>query len=51
MKYEKCRIHATNFKVVVETEEQIELSFSRTWDISLRGKLAPLNIDKRLYII
>ncbi|KAI3460079.1 hypothetical protein Pfo_016742 [Paulownia fortunei] len=44
-------IHATNFEVVVETEEQVELSFSRTWDTSLQGKLAPLNIDKRFIML
>ncbi|XP_057773242.1 probable rhamnogalacturonate lyase B isoform X3 [Salvia miltiorrhiza] len=45
------RIAATNFEVVVETEEQIELSFSRKWDTSLQGKLAPLNIDKRFILL
>ncbi|KAG8369145.1 hypothetical protein BUALT_Bualt15G0120900 [Buddleja alternifolia] len=40
--------HGKTFKIVVETEEQIELSFSRTWDTSFQGKLSPLNIDKRL---
>ncbi|PIN19713.1 Rhamnogalacturonan endolyase [Handroanthus impetiginosus] len=44
-------IHATDFKVVLETEEQIELSFSITWDVSLQGKLAPLNIDKRFIML
>ncbi|KAL7085417.1 hypothetical protein ACP275_14G280900 [Erythranthe tilingii] len=44
-------IHATHFKVVVKTDEQIELSFSRTWDTSLQGKLAPLNIDKRFVML
>ncbi|KAL2512592.1 Rhamnogalacturonate lyase family protein [Abeliophyllum distichum] len=45
------RIVGTNFKVVVESEEQIELSFSRTWDTSVEGKLAPLNIDKRFVML
>lgn len=31
----------------MESEEQVELSFTRTWNLSLEGKLAPLNIDKR----
>ncbi|KAK6130747.1 hypothetical protein DH2020_035505 [Rehmannia glutinosa] len=44
-------IHGTKFEVVVETEEQIELSFSRTWDTSLQGKLGPLNIDKRFVML
>ncbi|KAI3784216.1 hypothetical protein L1987_43311 [Smallanthus sonchifolius] len=39
------------FKVIVETEEQIEVSFSRPWDPSLNGKLAPINIDKRFVLL
>lgn len=31
----------------MENEEQVELSFVRTWDFSLEGKYVPLNIDKR----
>nr|XP_027094499.1 probable rhamnogalacturonate lyase B [Coffea arabica] len=45
------RIKATTFKVILEAEEQVELSFSRTWDTSLEGKLAPLNIDKRFVML
>ncbi|KAL2537903.1 Rhamnogalacturonate lyase family protein [Forsythia ovata] len=45
------QIVGTNFEVVVESEEQIELSFSRTWDNSVEGKLAPLNIDKRFVML
>lgn len=41
------RIKGESFRVVVENEEQVEISFTRTWDPSLEGKLAPLNIDKR----
>lgn len=41
------RIKATSFKVIVENENQVEVSFSRPWDPSLKGKLVPLNIDKR----
>lgn len=41
------RIKATTFKVILEDEDQVELSFTRTWDASLEGKLVPLNIDKR----
>ncbi|KAK4274200.1 hypothetical protein QN277_017463 [Acacia crassicarpa] len=40
-------IKGTEFQVIVENEEQVELSFTRTWDASLEGKLVPLNIDKR----
>uniref|UniRef100_A0A2N9EFC9 rhamnogalacturonan endolyase n=1 Tax=Fagus sylvatica TaxID=28930 RepID=A0A2N9EFC9_FAGSY len=41
------RIEATNFNVITANEDQVELSFSKTWDVSLRGKRAPLNVDKR----
>ncbi|KAL1828902.1 hypothetical protein ACET3Z_007314 [Daucus carota] len=42
---------ATNFNVIVETEDQVEVSFSRPWDPSLLGKLAPINIDKRFLLL
>ncbi|KDP41512.1 hypothetical protein JCGZ_15919 [Jatropha curcas] len=44
-------IKGTDFKVIVETEEQVEISFTRTWDSSLEGKLVPLNIDKRFVML
>ncbi|CAK9186563.1 unnamed protein product [Ilex paraguariensis] len=44
-------IKATDFKVIMETEEQVEVSFSRPWDPSLQGKLVPLNIDKRFILL
>uniref|UniRef100_A0A2N9FNC3 peptidylprolyl isomerase n=1 Tax=Fagus sylvatica TaxID=28930 RepID=A0A2N9FNC3_FAGSY len=44
-------MEATNFKVIVENEEQVELSFTRTWDSSREGKLVPLNIDKRFVML
>ncbi|PHU12477.1 hypothetical protein BC332_19407 [Capsicum chinense] len=45
-----CRIEGNSFKVV-ETEEQIELSFTRTWDPSLQDEHSPLTIDKRFRFI
>ncbi|KAJ0086595.1 hypothetical protein Patl1_08702 [Pistacia atlantica] len=44
-------IEGTHFRVVVENEEQIELSFLRFWDSSLEGKYIPLNIDKRFIML
>ncbi|KAJ0086597.1 hypothetical protein Patl1_08700 [Pistacia atlantica] len=41
-------IKGTSFNVIVENDEQVEISFTRTWDTSQEGKLVPLNIDKRL---
>ncbi|KAJ0085757.1 hypothetical protein Patl1_08699 [Pistacia atlantica] len=45
------RIEATNFTVIVEKEEQVELSFSRIWNSSLEGEVVPLNIDKRFIML
>ncbi|KAJ8747928.1 hypothetical protein K2173_013017 [Erythroxylum novogranatense] len=44
-------IKGTSFEVITETEEQLELSFTRTWDPSREGKLVPLNIDKRFVLL
>lgn len=44
-------IKGTNFKVIKETDDQVEISFSRPWDPSLQGKLVPLNIDKRFSVL
>ncbi|KAG2698669.1 hypothetical protein I3760_07G160600 [Carya illinoinensis] len=45
------RMEGTSFKVIVENEEQVELSFTRLWDPSMEGKLVPLNIDKRCMLV
>ncbi|KAK4747511.1 hypothetical protein SAY87_014097 [Trapa incisa] len=44
-------IKGTNFTVVLNNEEQVELSFVRMWDISLENKYVPLNIDKRFIVL
>ncbi|KAL8141243.1 hypothetical protein V2J09_007264 [Rumex salicifolius] len=44
-------IRGTNFSVIVENDDQVELSFTRTWNPSLKGKLVPLNIDKRFVML
>ncbi|KAJ4701499.1 Rhamnogalacturonate lyase family protein [Melia azedarach] len=44
-------IHGTSFRIVVENEEQVELSFLRTWNASLEGNYVPLNIDKRFIML
>ncbi|KAK6277707.1 hypothetical protein POUND7_018030 [Theobroma cacao] len=41
----------TSFKVVVENEDQVEISFTRTWDFSLEGNVVPLNLDKRFIML
>ncbi|XP_024038945.1 probable rhamnogalacturonate lyase B isoform X3 [Citrus clementina] len=45
------RIEATNFTVIVENEEQVEVSFTRLWNSSLEGQVVPLNIDKRFIML
>ncbi|XP_019239243.1 PREDICTED: uncharacterized protein LOC109219251 isoform X3 [Nicotiana attenuata] len=45
------RLICTTYKVILETDDQIELSFSRTWNVSLQDKLIPLNIDKRFIML
>ncbi|XP_026432925.1 rhamnogalacturonate lyase B-like isoform X2 [Papaver somniferum] len=41
------RIKGTEFRVITEDENQVELSFLRSWDPSMQGKYYPMNIDKR----
>ncbi|KAK7301084.1 hypothetical protein RJT34_11944 [Clitoria ternatea] len=45
------KIVGTSFNVITENEEQVEISFTRKWDPSLKGKLAALNIDKRYVML
>lgn len=45
--FEISRVQGTDFVVITETDELVELSFTRSWDLSLEGKSVPLNIDKR----
>ncbi|KAI3859554.1 hypothetical protein MKX03_024008 [Papaver bracteatum] len=45
------KLKATTFKVIVQNENQIEVSFSWKWDVSLKGKLAPMNLDKRYIML
>ncbi|XP_042486945.1 probable rhamnogalacturonate lyase B [Macadamia integrifolia] len=44
-------IKATEFEVITENEEQVEVSFTRPWDTSLAGKFIPINIDKRFILL
>ncbi|XP_019156534.1 PREDICTED: probable rhamnogalacturonate lyase B isoform X1 [Ipomoea nil] len=44
-------IKGTSSKVIVENEEQIELSFTRSWDPSVQGEQAPLIIDRRFIVL
>ncbi|KAK4571997.1 hypothetical protein RGQ29_030411 [Quercus rubra] len=44
-------IKGTSFRVIMESEMQVEISFTRLWDPSLQGKSVPLNIDKRFIML
>ncbi|XP_030542774.2 probable rhamnogalacturonate lyase B isoform X1 [Rhodamnia argentea] len=45
------RMNATKFDVIVENDEQVEISFTRMWDSSKEGTMVPLNIDKRFVML
>ncbi|MQM09174.1 hypothetical protein Taro_042040 [Colocasia esculenta] len=46
------RIIAAGFKVILESEEQVEISFTRTWDQSLEdSNVVPLSIDIRFIVL
>ncbi|KAG8642807.1 rhamnogalacturonate lyase isoform X1 [Manihot esculenta] len=44
------KLQATDFNVIMENEDQVEISFSKKWSPSMGKSTVPLNIDKR-YII
>ncbi|KAF3327216.1 putative rhamnogalacturonate lyase B isoform X1 [Carex littledalei] len=44
-------LEGTEFKAIVETDEQVEISFNRRWDASLRNKLAHLNTNIRYIML
>ncbi|KAL5102507.1 hypothetical protein RYX36_006834 [Vicia faba] len=45
------KVVGTSYNVIRETDEQVEISFTRIWDPSLKGKQSPLNIDKRYVML
>ncbi|KAG8642790.1 rhamnogalacturonate lyase B [Manihot esculenta] len=44
------RLKGTNSSVIMEDENQVEVSFTRIWNASIGNYTAPLNVDKR-YIV
>ncbi|KAL0379034.1 UNVERIFIED_CONTAM: hypothetical protein Sradi_3208900 [Sesamum radiatum] len=44
-------LQGTSFKVVARTEDQIEVSFTKTWNVSNGENDVPLNIDKRFIML
>ncbi|OVA03491.1 Rhamnogalacturonate lyase [Macleaya cordata] len=49
--HENRGITGTDFRVIKEDENQVELSFLTTWDESLEGKFVPLNVDRRFILM
>ncbi|KAM3289660.1 putative rhamnogalacturonate lyase B isoform X1 [Capsicum chacoense] len=43
-------IQGTDLQVIVENEEQIELSFTRMWNPAVQDEQAPLYIDRRFVV-
>jgi rhamnogalacturonan endolyase len=38
----------TNFTIITDHKDKVELSFSKTWSVSSKGKGGvPLNVDRR----
>ncbi|GLU20223.1 hypothetical protein SLE2022_364330 [Rubroshorea leprosula] len=44
------QLATTNFNIVTQNDNQVELSFSRTWSSSKQGKAVPLIVDKRIIV-
>ncbi|KAA8546655.1 hypothetical protein F0562_003114 [Nyssa sinensis] len=44
-------LEGTDFRVIMEEEYQIELSFTKTWNSSLNNTTIPLNVDKRFIML
>ncbi|KAK1574839.1 hypothetical protein Q3G72_000309 [Acer saccharum] len=44
------KLTCTDYRVITSDEEQLEISFTRKWNINLRGSKVPLNVDKRFIL-
>ncbi|KAK2656643.1 hypothetical protein Ddye_009695 [Dipteronia dyeriana] len=44
------KLACTDFRVIKSDEDQLEISFTRKWNIKLRGSKVPLNVDKRFIL-
>ncbi|GFP94449.1 rhamnogalacturonate lyase [Phtheirospermum japonicum] len=43
-------LQSTNFRVIAETKDHTEVSFTKTWNVSGGENAVPLNIDKRFIV-
>ncbi|KAL3630435.1 hypothetical protein CASFOL_023419 [Castilleja foliolosa] len=44
-------LRSTNFRVIAETKDHVEVSFTMTWNASDGENVVPLNIDKRFIVV
>ena len=44
------RVQGTKFSVIVANKDEAEISFSKTWDPSMRGSSVPFSIDRRYFL-
>ncbi|KAI4321449.1 hypothetical protein MLD38_034829 [Melastoma candidum] len=45
------QLEASEFKVIFQSDDLVELSFVKSWNYSLDGKAVPLNVDKRYVLL
>ncbi|XP_073063861.1 uncharacterized protein [Primulina eburnea] len=46
------KLDCTNFRVIAETKNHVEISFTKTWNVaSVKDNVLPLNIDKRFIML
>ncbi|KAL5556635.1 hypothetical protein UlMin_038871 [Ulmus minor] len=45
------KLLGTKFSVIKSDQDQAEISFSRTWNVSFGDNVAPLNVDKRYIVL
>ncbi|XP_015890516.4 uncharacterized protein LOC107425105 [Ziziphus jujuba] len=45
------RLKGTRFKIIKEDQKQLEISFTKTWRISMNGTTVPLSVDKRYIML
>ncbi|XP_051132850.1 probable rhamnogalacturonate lyase B [Andrographis paniculata] len=44
-------LESKSYKIVIESEDQVEVSFTSTWNVSYGHNTVPLNIDKRFIVL
>ncbi|XP_050207274.1 rhamnogalacturonate lyase B-like [Mercurialis annua] len=44
------KLEATNYSVIIENEDQVEVSFTTKWESSKSSSQVPLNVDRRFIV-